>query len=102
MIEESNTEIISNNSNDSESKQKKEKFEAEESTRTKVNENQKSTLDGYKKWDISQGDFNSKPLKIRRRLFRKEDLKRFIKDLWFILLTIIITLIIMKLITKID
>jgi|YNPMSStandDraft_1061717.scaffolds.fasta_scaffold04859_1 hypothetical protein len=53
-------------------------------------------------WDINKGDFVIEPPKLKRKIFRKQDLRNFISGFWYIILSLLITYLIMNLLTKIN
>lgn len=53
-------------------------------------------------WSIEHGDYIIEPKEVKKKIFRKGDLKNFFSGLWYIIFSLIITYLIMSFITKID
>lgn len=52
-------------------------------------------------WDISQGDYIVKNKKeVKRKIFSKNDIKNLLSNLWYIVLSLVITYIVLNLLVK--
>lgn len=53
-------------------------------------------------WSIDQGDYIVKPKEMKKKIFRKNDLKNFLSSFWYIIFSLLVTYIILSFITKVD